>query len=300
MNEDVNGIALRWDAASRTVGGNERSLAGGLRYSIEGGGYESYRDLFSWSSVPSVVAFQQAVANAFAAWTAVDPVSGLGTDLAFVDDTSNTAVASTASLGAEIDLFAGAVIGTGTLGGVTSVGWQIWGGDVVTMTTGDVRGRNVIAGADITMNNDGTSWTLDIFEDVLTHEIGHAIGLDDIENSGAAGEFIDDNYDGTTSSLLNSFAGIIDTSHPESTAGISKYTVPSSLFDADNPTTGAPFLLMETNGDPGASGILGNDAYAGRQYLYPATAVPEPAAWMLLGCVSVVLLKPKLAKLIAA
>ncbi|MFC1757836.1 hypothetical protein ACFL2H_03590 [Planctomycetota bacterium] len=84
---------------------------------------------------------------------------------------------------------------------------------------------------------------------------------------------------------MNSFAASIDTSHPEATIGISKYTVASALFDSDDPGgTDAPFLLMETNGDPGSSGALGNDAYAGRQYLYP-TAVPEPRAWLLLSVI---------------
>ncbi|MFC1757835.1 hypothetical protein ACFL2H_03585, partial [Planctomycetota bacterium] len=145
INEDGNGIALRWDAAARTVGSNERSLDGGLRYSLAGGDYESYRDMFDWSSTPSVAAFESSVQSAFSAWTAVDPVSGLGTSLSFVDDSLSTAVAAMPSLGAEIDLLAGASLGVGITGGVTSVGWQELGGDVVTMTTGDVRGRFVMS-----------------------------------------------------------------------------------------------------------------------------------------------------------
>ena len=45
---------FRWDVAPRTINGNERSLDGGLRYSLQGGSYQAYRDLFSWSAVPSV------------------------------------------------------------------------------------------------------------------------------------------------------------------------------------------------------------------------------------------------------
>ena len=289
INEDGNGIAMRWDAAPRTVSGNERSLDGGLRYSIEGGNYESYRDMFSWSSTPSVAAFQNAVQSAFSAWTVTDPVSGLGTSLSFVDDTLGTPAVVAPSQGAEIDLFAGSSLGSGITGGVASVGWQIWGGDVVQMTTGDVRGQNVMAGADITMNNNGATWTLSLFEKVLTHEIGHAIGLADVEDAGSAGEFIDDNFDGTTASLENSFAAMINTAHPEATVGISKHSVVPALFDADDPGgTDAPFLLMETNGDPGGLGVLGNDAFAGRQYLYPV-AVPEPRAWALIGVVASVM-----------
>ena len=65
----------RWDAAPRTINDNERSLDGGLRYSLQGGSFEAYRDLLHWpeSQVPSVEDFQLAVEQAFAAWTAVDP-----------------------------------------------------------------------------------------------------------------------------------------------------------------------------------------------------------------------------------
>ena len=39
---------MRWDAAPRYVNGEERSLDGGLRYSIGGGSYEAFRDEFLW------------------------------------------------------------------------------------------------------------------------------------------------------------------------------------------------------------------------------------------------------------
>ena len=82
----------RWDAAPRTIGGNERSLSGGLRYSLQGGSFQSYRDLFSWSVVPSVADFQQAVEQSFDAWSETDPVTGLTTDLDFVTDLSTPVV----------------------------------------------------------------------------------------------------------------------------------------------------------------------------------------------------------------
>ena len=93
------------------IGTNERSLDGGLRYSLEGGSFEAYRDSFQWSTLPSVAEFQTAVEQAFAAWTAVDPVSGLHTDLTFIADFA-TAVVGTETFtgfdinGAEIDLLA--------------------------------------------------------------------------------------------------------------------------------------------------------------------------------------------------
>src|SRR5262245_27945029 len=63
------GGGSRWDAAPRNISGFERSLNGGLRYSVQGGSFQAYRDLFTWSSLPSVTAFQTAVQQAFDAWT---------------------------------------------------------------------------------------------------------------------------------------------------------------------------------------------------------------------------------------
>src|SRR5688572_14028218 len=71
---------FRWDAAPQTIGGLERSLNGGLRYSLQGGSYQAYRDTFTWSgAAPSVGAFQAAIQSAFNAWTVVDPLTNLGT-----------------------------------------------------------------------------------------------------------------------------------------------------------------------------------------------------------------------------
>jgi hypothetical protein len=101
----------RWDAAPRLIGANERSLNGGLRYSLDGGSFQAYRDLFQWNVVPSVADFTTAVQQAFAAWTSVDPATNLGTALAFTPDLG-TAVVGNAGFGgvnvngAEIDLLA--------------------------------------------------------------------------------------------------------------------------------------------------------------------------------------------------
>ena len=78
---------FRWDAAPRVIGGNERSLDGGLRYSLQGGSFAAFRDLIPWfSAPPSVAEFQQAIETAFAAWESTDPVTGLGTSVHFVPD----------------------------------------------------------------------------------------------------------------------------------------------------------------------------------------------------------------------
>ena len=115
---------VRWDAAPRMIGTNERSLDGGLRYSLEGGTFEAYRDLFQWSTLPSVPEFQTAVEQAFNAWTAVDPISGLHTDLTFIAD------------------FATAVIGTGTFTGFDINGAEI---DLLAADSGETR-RHAVTG----------------------------------------------------------------------------------------------------------------------------------------------------------
>ena len=92
-----NGLTggFRWDAAPRTLGGLERSLNGALRYSLQGGSFESFRDSFTWAGgAPSVSSFQSAVQSAFNAWGATDAVSGLTSSLQFVPDLA-TSVDST-------------------------------------------------------------------------------------------------------------------------------------------------------------------------------------------------------------
>jgi len=110
---DLTG-GLHWDAAPRNIAGvGERSLDGGLRYSVQGGSLEAYRDLFSWTGgvAPGVAAFTAGVQQAFDFWSAVDPASGLGTDLVFVSDVNtavvgnNTGGGGLSIQGAEIDLF---------------------------------------------------------------------------------------------------------------------------------------------------------------------------------------------------
>src|SRR5690606_26303844 len=101
----------RWDAAPREINGNERSLDGGLRYSLQGGSFAGYRDQFQWTEVPSVEAFQEAVELAFAAWTTIDPATGLHAAFSFVLDLDTPVVGSGTFLGlnlngAEIDLLA--------------------------------------------------------------------------------------------------------------------------------------------------------------------------------------------------
>ncbi|WP_286262130.1 hypothetical protein [Thalassotalea atypica] len=120
-----------------------------------------------------------AIDLAFAAWTSVDPISGLGTDLYFVDDSANTLpigdiFGSANVLGAEIDLF-GSDRGSGALSG-TSFFWADNTNDAtLTSGTADYTDAWSIIGSDIVMNNNaGASYSLPLFQRILPHEIGHS------------------------------------------------------------------------------------------------------------------------------
>jgi MYXO-CTERM domain-containing protein len=289
----------RWDAAPRTIGGNERSLAGGLRYSLDGGSFQAYRDMFEWTIVPTVAAFQQAVEQAFAAWTSVDPRSGLGTNLSFVADLS-TPVVGPADFGwgdingAEIDLLArnagdAAPRGVAFFDTIDSN---------VTLTSGTVNypGSSAISGADVMMNNNpGVRYSLDYFRRLLTHELGHAIGLGDVELANSSARFIDDNYVGSSSfvarlTLTNSWAPLVNPHNPAASAGLNLYTVKDG--DPGIDTSGVD-ILMESNGlgissgDPVTSLLpLRNDDYGTRQFLYPFVPEPSSLALAVLGLVA--------------
>jgi len=292
----VDSLQARWDAAPRTINGNERSLSGGIRYSVSGGSYEAFRDAFSWSVVPDVIEFQSTVENAFAAWTAVDPVSGLRTDLAFLPDFATPVITGTAfgrldPDGAEIDLVASNA-GQSGFRALTAVSRF---GTPVTLTSGVANYQPSVSidGVDLHMNNHpDTAYTLDIFRRLLTHEIGHAIGLGDVD----LGEpFLDDNYDPNDpfGTLTNSWALLVDPLDPANSAGLIEFSVPPS----DLQIAGVD-ILMESNGlgisaDNPLSELfpLRNDDYAMRQYLYPVTAVPEPGTWLCGGLMTALLIR---------
>ncbi len=282
-------LDARWDAASRVISGNERSLDGGLRYSLQGSSFQAYRDSFTWTTVPSVSAFQTAVDQAFGAWRVVDPVSHYGTALNFVPDLSTNVerIAGFGTLsvgGAEIDLLASDA-GSGGLMGFTAVGLL---GTPVTLTSGvaNYTSSVTITGVDLHLNSNATAvYSLDAFRRVLTHEIGHAIGLGDVDQGG---NFIDDNYSGANpvATLTNSWAAIVDPLDPANSLGLSIYSVPSANF-----ALAGVDILMESNGlglsvNNSLSELfpLRNDDYGMRQYLYPSlSAVPEPSGLGLLG-----------------
>jgi len=293
------GGGFRWDADPLNVAGvGERSLNGGLRYSVQGGSFQAYRDLFSWTVIPSVTDFTQAIANAFGAWSSVDPVTGLPTALFFVADLG-TAVVGTGSggvdiRGAEIDLLASIDANSWNPGSTGTQGETFFNtvNDPVTLTSGTVNyaGARAIAGADITLNNNaGALYSLDVFRRLLTHEIGHAIGLGDVEGDINPGAFIDDNYNGANpatalATLTNSWAQLVNPFNPAASP-LGRFTVP---FANPGTTTPGVNILMESRGLGIAAGNpvtnlvpLTNDDYGTRQFLYPS-AVPEPGTFALL------------------
>jgi hypothetical protein len=158
----------------------------------------------------------------------------------------------------------------------------------VTLTSGTANyaGSRAISGADIILNdNPGAVYDLDLFRRVLTHEVGHAIGLRDVEGSiDPTPLFIDDNYDRSTSAtalatLTNNWALKVNPFNPAASVGLSLYYV---RFGDPGTTTAGVNILMESNGLGIATGNpvtnltpLSNDDYSTRQFLYPV--VPEPA-----------------------
>lgn len=284
----------RWDAAPRTLGGVERSLDGGLRFSLQGGSYQSYRDLFSWSGpTPSVASFEQAVLEAFAFWTMSDPQTDLGTTLKFVPDLAtpvSRATSGSVRLGAEIDLF-GAIDGAfwdpGDSGNRAEAFFDsvsVSGNLKLTSGTTNYPGF-AISGADITFNtNPGAQYSLTSFRTILTHEIGHTLGFADVDiTSGASGTFIDDNLNASNSqtalaTLTNSYALLINPFNPAASP-LQLYTVADG--DPGFDTSGVDILMESSIPEAffGTGLSLSNDDFAGRQFMYP---VPEPASTMLL------------------
>jgi hypothetical protein len=286
----------RWETLPFNFGGVERSLSGGLRFSLQGQSYNAYKNLFTWQgSAPSDAVFQQLILDSFAAWTVPGP---LGTTLSFTEDLGTVPTLSNNGTGAEIDLFAAALSFTG-IGGQAN--FSVSTNQNMNLTNGQMLVGNgvLITGSQIRMNTNEATWTPGLFQRVLTHEIGHTLGLADVElaadatsHPGNMSLFLDNQSPVvTTAHLVDSSAHLINTSIPEDSIGATIFgsTFDPSLFDSDDVNTGAPFLLMETDGDPGFPdpAALGNDDFAGRQFLYPV-AIPEPSAFLFLGVVTAV------------
>ncbi|MGL4400618.1 MAG: hypothetical protein ACRCXD_12175 [Luteolibacter sp.] len=286
----------RWEAAPRTMSGMERSLSGGLRFSLQGGSYQAYRDLLAWNGTPpSVAEFEQAVLQAFAVWTATDPVTGLDTNVRFVPDlatATSTAFSGNVRLGAEIDIMVsmdGNLWNPGDSGTRAETFFNAIGvAGNLTLASG-VTGYAgfAISGADVTFNNNsGARYTLATFKTILAHEIGHALGLADVDvTSGPAGTYVDDNYNGTSAAtilatLTNPFALLINPANPGASP-LRRYTVPNASPGID---TAGVDILMESSIPSiyfGAAGpSMSADDVAGRQFLYPVAPAPTLAISM--------------------
>lgn len=282
---------VRWDAAPHLVDGVERSLDGGLRYSLEGGSYEAFRAKFQWASpAPTVAEFQQAVENVFRGWEAFDAESGLGTDLYFVPDfgTPISLVDPPDTLdgrfivnpGAEID-FASAHF-NGFI--AESQLYADPNANSVTLTSGvEDYPATVISGADIRMNTtyrDGAPWELETFQSTLSFQIGAAIGLasvDPWEVDTVYTPFYDDNYDATSdatalATLTNSFANLIDPLDPDNSPALLQFEPCNSRRCDNTPGFDSPGVHIVMEHDENVSIMPQNDDLAGRQFLYPLVA----------------------------
>ena len=293
---------LRWNADPHFVDGVERSLDGGLRYSIEGGSYEAFRDKFVWvDPAPTVRQFQAAVERAFANWEALDPATGLGSDLYFVPDfdtpieildrpaTDNVFDFAKLNPGAEIDITSWSDFDRDTCSLADKFGDP--NSNTVTLTSGTQNyAAALVSGADIKINTtycNPDPWPLAGFEAVLSAAIGRAIGLlsVDFPNDPLTGHslFYDDNFDPTNEetairTMSNPFAHLIDALDPDNSPELMQFEPCEGPSTADFcegidlPGVNIHLEGLPTRGDDRRR--LHHDDFAGRQFLYPFVRVP--------------------------
>ncbi len=301
------GAWARWDAAPRTVEGVERSLDGGLRYSIETGSYAGLRDQLSWlGAPPSAQAFAEAIERAFEHWEVIDAASGLPAAYHFVEDLGTTAVDDPGNPmspggrvglnpGAEIDIFAATPHAGPSFAASVTFFVDAQQHDL-TLTSGTTHHAGfAISGVDIRINP-LFAWPLHGFEILLTHEIGHALGLADLEAPALVGQtsgFVDDDYDPSTSfsalvTLEDHFAYLIDPFDPE---GSPLQSFGGNMNADPGIDTPGVTILMESEDYLDlrfAAQKLQADDVAGRQFLYPVVA-PEPGFGSMLAIGGLVL-----------
>lgn len=233
-------------------------------------------------------AFTQVVRDAFAAWEVADPTTGLVSSVSFNERLDITAT-DAATTGAEIDLMAtdlASVFGNpAATGGTGGMSVSATASPSVTLTSGVTNYSQAYStGGIVNINNNPAAlWTLGSFQAILTHEIGHALGLGDVELNDGSNLFRDDNYDGSNANtiaatLTNGWSDLINPLDPENDPDVVGYLIP--FGDFDNGPTNAPNLVMETQNDGVTS--LTVDEFAARQFLYPSTTlIPEPSTPVL-------------------
>lgn len=286
------GGGFRWDAAPRIIAGRERSLSGGLRYSVGGGSMKAFRDSFAWYDVPSVSDFTSAVGQGFDAWTATDPATGRGTSLDFVDDTRNTPVRTGRRFGSTVDIGGAEIDVVGKDAGdagTRAVAFFFAEFGDVDLTSGSrsyggADGGGAISGADIHINsNPDAVYSLDIFRRLLTHEIGHALGLGDVEDYFGLG-FIDDNYssDDPVETLTNPWSQLVDVENPANST-LTKFAPGTVANGVPGIDSFGVNILMESEGlgisfeNPASDPVpLRADDFGGREFLYPARPLTDP------------------------
>ena len=188
--------------------------------------------------------------------------------------------------GAEIDIVGVSLTDRGVRG--TAVLYGDPDSSTVTLTSGvEDYQATVFSGVDILMNADHKWQSLDSFRLVLSHEIGHALGLEDVDATHERGccrsLFYDDNYDRSSlatvrETLTNSFADLIDPLDPNHSPALTLHDLCTG-FPPEDPNTQRCFsnpgldtagvdLHMETSYQVRSQGPT-NDEFAGRQFLYP-------------------------------
>lgn len=282
--------AARWDSKARSFGTvNNRSLVGGLGYNFEGGNLTTFMQQFTFEAGVDQSDFNAAVAASFNAWSSRDSFVTFtkASDPVVWDFDIND---GNQAQGNEIDFF-----GVGTDPGIAtpeaSLGalgvTMIWGADKpVRLTNGyspDGTGlfpSTSIFASDIAINykyitplGDLVPWKIEHWQATLTHELGHALGLGDVDNPLL--HFFDDDV---ADPLLHNGL-VVNDQMTINEAGDVRYL----LSDWGQPCTEAKFgpacagILMRSE----FTGLLAlaPDDVAGLHFLYP---VPEPESYAMM------------------